>query len=161
MNGPVNISKMTIENLRGFIYPAFHIDGEDQIHGKSYGKTTRYLVPFRLYKFQICGTINGEWDLGSSEVKRFRDIVEFSNDPAYELKKEICCCLNDYMNTSYGNPGRLVRYTFDGQMFRTGYIEERDEGKDITETYPIEDIPQLDEFIDETINSVKREYKIA
>jgi hypothetical protein len=27
-----------------------------------------YLMPFRAYRFQVCGNMNGEWDLGSSDV---------------------------------------------------------------------------------------------
>lgn len=159
MNGPIIISNMSIEKYYYFVYPVLHIDGANK-DGKY---DTRYLMPFRLYKFQICETIEGEWDCGSSEVKRFRDIVEFTNDPVYELKKQLCCCFNDYMNTTYGNPGRIVRYTFDDQMYRTSYVEDRDteKGYPIEEVYRIEDLPYIDEFIHETINSVRREYKIA
>ena len=158
MNGPIIISKMTLKNFLGFIYPVLYIDGanEDERYD------TRYLMPFRLYKFQICETDDGEWDCGSSEVKHFKDIIKYANDPVYELKKQLCCCFNDYMNTSYGYPGRVVRYTFDNQMFRTSYVEDRDIKKKILieEVYKIEELPYLDEFINETINSVKREYNI-
>lgn len=156
---PIIISKITIENLRGFIYPVLHINGEDE-NGREY---TRYLMPFRLYKFQVCGNIEGECDCGSSEPKKFRDIVEYSYDPEFKLKKELCCCLNNYLNTSYGYPGRVVRITYDDQIYRNEYLEECDHRngyKDI-ETYKLEDMIFIDEFIRETINVVKREYKIA
>lgn len=155
MSNPIMISELTIENLEGFIYPVLHIKNENN-------ENERFLMPFRLYRFQICETIDGECDMGSSEVKKFSDILQYSLDPRSILMKYLCMCLNDYMSTSYGYPGRIVRYTYQNNIFRNEYREEKDlrNKVEIKETYKIEDLPFVDEFIDETIAAVKREYKI-
>lgn len=155
MSNPIMISEMTIENLRGFVYPVLHIKDEDN-------ENERFLMPFRLYRFQICETIEGECDMGSSEVKMFSDIVEYSLDPKSRLMKYFCMCLNDYMSTSYGYPGRIVRYTYQDNIFRNEYLEEKDlrNKVEIKETYKIEDLPFIDKFIDETIKVVKETYHI-
>lgn len=155
MSNPIMISELTIENLRGFVYPVLHIKDENN-------ENERFLMPFRLYRFQICETITGEWDLGSSEVKMFSDIVEYSLDPKTRLMKELCKCFNDYMTTSYGYPGRVVRYTYQDNIFRNEYLEEKDlrNRVEIKETYKIEDLPFIDKFIDETIKVVKETYHI-
>ena len=161
-NNPITISRLTIENLDGFIYPVLHIDYTRERDGET---GSRYLMPFRLYRFQVCGTIDGEWDLGSSVVKMFKDILEYYPNPEWRLKCLLCECFNDYMDTSYGYPGRVVRFTFEDNMYRNKYMEEKDIRKGVTinntETYKLEDIPFVDKFIEATVMAVKRQYKIA
>ena len=36
-----------------------------------------YLMPFRAYRFQVCGNVEGEGDLGSSDVKNFREKIKW------------------------------------------------------------------------------------
>ena len=36
-----------------------------------------YLMPFRAYRFQVCGNREGEWDLGSSDVRHMKDLLEW------------------------------------------------------------------------------------
>jgi uncharacterized cysteine cluster protein YcgN (CxxCxxCC family) len=36
-----------------------------------------YLMPFRAYRFQVCGNVEGECDLGSSDVKNFREQLKW------------------------------------------------------------------------------------
>lgn len=160
-NNPINISKLTIENLDGFIYPVLHI-----IHFNKKGERDddNYLMPFRLYSFQVCGTIDGECDMGSSECHRFIDILNYSN---YEdrLKKMLCRCLNAYVNTCYGYPGRLVRFSYNSEILCNDYQAEQDAKKNIniynTETYEINNMPFMDKFIEASIMATKKYYNIA
>lgn len=39
-----------------------------------------YLVPFRAYRFQVCATTEGDGDLGSSDVRRFKDALKWMPD---------------------------------------------------------------------------------
>lgn len=43
------------------------------IDGTDFG----FLMPFRAYRFQICGNVDGEGDLGSSDVKNFREKIKW------------------------------------------------------------------------------------
>lgn len=36
-----------------------------------------YLVPFRAYRFQVCATTEGDGDLGSSDVRRFNEVLKW------------------------------------------------------------------------------------
>jgi hypothetical protein len=42
-----------------------------------------YLVPFRAYRFQVCATTEGDGDLGSSDVKQFREVITWMPETAF------------------------------------------------------------------------------
>lgn len=113
-----------------------------------------YLMPFRFYSFQICGNQEGNMDLGSSEPKAnlMLDIVKY-NEPMVAkclLAKEICTAINSYMSNNYGyNEGRHIAFTFGGKpqytYFIVNYIIP---DKDFDEFFRIEDLQDMNEFID-------------
>ena len=39
-----------------------------------------YLMPFRAYRFQVCGSVHGEGDLGASDVRDLRDAIRWMPD---------------------------------------------------------------------------------
>ena len=45
-----------------------------------------YLLPFRRYRLQVCGTISGEWDLGSTKVFGFRNLIQTMIKGAWFMK---------------------------------------------------------------------------
>ena len=36
-----------------------------------------YLMPFRAYRFQVCGNADGEGDRGASDVRHMRDVIKW------------------------------------------------------------------------------------
>jgi len=41
-----------------------------------------YLMPFRAYRFQVCGDSHGVGDLGASDVKQFREVITWMPETA-------------------------------------------------------------------------------
>jgi hypothetical protein len=149
-----------------YIYPVLHIEKEyeedmSKYRYKNSDKYYDYLMPFRLYCFQVCANIQGEGDLGSSNPIRFTDIV--TNGSAKEkLLVELCKCFNSYIKTRYGYPGRDIRYTIDGTIYTNGgYGTNIEDDYKVEEKYNIKEMPYIMDFINETIDLVKSYYDIA
>ena len=133
-------------------------------------ETIGYLMPFRFSFFQVCGTQKGEWDYGSGDhiSLKLKDIISFSNNPGYELKIEVVKCLNDYLNTCYGNVGCNAAFTLNDIPYFTEHMMvntipnrvKRNGGAPFDEFYRLEDMPFIDEFIDETIKFIADHYKL-
>ena len=47
---------------------------------EKFAGSTYYLFPFRAYDFQVCGTVNGEWDHGSSPVIGLGNLVNIDHN---------------------------------------------------------------------------------
>ena len=133
-------------------------------------ETNGYLMPFRFSFFQVCGSRKGEGDYGSGDhtYLKLKDIVSFSNNPDYELKIEVVKCLNDYLHTCYGDVGCNAAFTLDCIPYFTENMQsntipnrvKRNGGAPFDEFYRLEDMPFIDEFINETIKFIADHYKL-
>lgn len=156
----INSIELTTEKLNGLEYPCLQITN---IKGEP-----AYLVPFRFYKFQVCGNKTGEWDLGSSDIRFFKKIFDehmfdynVCAEVTNELYKEVTACLTSYLKSSYGYPGKNIAVTnldtpcFTEFQIESGYPDSID-GK-----FAIENLEYIDDFIDETYRMIKKYYNIT
>lgn len=50
-----------------------------------------YLMPFRAYRFQVCGNSDGEGDYGSSDIHRMHEVLQYDDEfttYAYDYLRE-------------------------------------------------------------------------
>jgi hypothetical protein len=50
-----------------------------------------YLMPFRAYRFQVCGNADGEGDYGSSDVRQMKEAMQYEDEYttyAYDYMRE-------------------------------------------------------------------------
>lgn len=67
------------------------------------GKEKGFLMPFRKYSFQVCRNMDGECDMGTSEIDpRMQDPIFIKNVGESYVRGLINQCLVNYCNTSYG-----------------------------------------------------------
>ena len=148
----INITKMTTESCASFDYPVLEIHN---ING-----TVGYLMPFRFYRFQVCGNKAGICDMGASEIKKLEDIVMWHRNAKFLLKLEAISAINDHLNTSYGDVKKNVAYTINGQIPLTSYMQESVLPYGFDELVDCSELAYLDEFIDATYNLIVDYYKI-
>ena len=153
----------SFEMVQGnFNYPVIKI--ENKVSG-----STGYLMPFRFSYFQVSGSKNGSIDMGSGDHNKehMKWLVQTSINPKYALAIEVVKCLNSYLSTTYGNVGCNAAFTLQGIPYFTESLIEwkiplrAAQGEEIfQEFYRVEDIPQFDKFIEESINTVVNYYGI-
>ena len=120
-----------------------------------------YLSPFRYYKFQVSASIDGDGDLGSSNVHYFfKDVINqyCKEDAITILCKELCKCLNSYLQTRYGYPGYNVGYTYNGKVYTEEYYEKKN--LQYEEFYELTENDILMQFVEDSYYAVARYYDI-
>lgn len=159
------IGKLNFGNLEivqgHFNYPVMKVT--NLINGES-----GYLMPFRNSFFQISGNKEGVMDMGSGDAiyENLKRLVT-SADPIYNFKIEVCKCLNSYLNTTYGDLKENAGFVFNNQPWLTESMKTLTIPSRIgaghqafDEFFNLEDIPQIDEFINEAIKSIANYYNL-
>jgi hypothetical protein len=155
----INQISSETESMGGLNYPCIKITN---INGD-----VGYLLPFRFYKFQVCGTKTGEWDLGSGDVHFFKLYFEkhkydYNICAAVidELYKAATACLTSYLDTSYGYPGKKVAVRYGGTPYFTEYQLKKGYPDKVVDYFDIEDIEGIDDFLCDTYKLVVDYYKL-
>jgi len=119
-----------------------------------------YLAPFRWYSFQVSGTIDGEWDLGSSVPRRFLDVYQPLED---YLLVQMVHALNAYLDNRYGWIGEKTVITINGGVasFKLGdnYLGRVPNYTQYTK-YAIENEDWVEDFIKETVRCFRKYYNL-
>lgn len=151
-----NITFEKLENYKSgsFECPVLKVNNPESNSFKKDG----YLAPFRFYKFQVSGSYEGYMDLGSGEVRMFKNIIEYNHpfDAQNIMVQELVKCLNAYLQTSYGYTGKEIAFTYGGKVYNIEYYEKKNIEYD--ELIEIPDI--LLEFVVESYHCAAKYYKL-
>ena len=163
-NSILKINELTTEKCYAFEYPCLEIE--------NYKGEKGYIIPFRFYKFQVCGRKDGTWDFGSSDIRSFEDLVKYHNEEIAKttLMLDLIACINNYLRLAYGWPEKLVSYAMDNPSIPVPLTEsDREkqpmkprEKETIGEIHRVNELDMnlMQSFIDQTYDLIRDYYKI-
>ena len=162
----LNIKEMKHADIFGIRYPILVIENINGDKG--------YLMPYRMHRFQICSTINGDVTKGISEYSDvYKDMNFIHDDVAINfIEEEIAKCINTYLHGSYGRSNNNPLITYRGNIYSIHRYENNDWNDTlqydfnwcsnivVNATYiKLENLPYIDEFAESSLYMFRKYYK--